>query len=77
MTGRGEYFGKSDGLVSPKDLAFYGKPVKHCYEFGKKTAKTPSWDRASTKLWLDVYSPCLKTPLTTFCLTTLMNFNHY
>ena len=39
MTGRGEYFGKSDGLVSPKDLAFYGKPVKHCYEFGKKQPK--------------------------------------
>ena len=43
----------------------------------EKTAKTPWWDKANTKLWLDFYSPCLKTPLTTFCLTTLMNFNHY
>ena len=69
------YFGKSDCLVLPKTKSFYGKPGKTVMCLDYKVAKNPWRSRVSTKQSPDLVSACLKTPITTFCLTILMDLN--
>ena len=72
---RGVYSGKSDCLVLPKNKSFYGKPAKTVMFLDWKVAKNLWRSRVSTKQRPDLDSACLKTPITTFCLTILINWN--
>ena len=70
---RGVYSGKSDCLVLPKNKSFYGKPAKKVMCSDLKVAKNLWRSIVSTQQRLYLDSAYLKSPITTFCLTILMD----